>query len=379
MKAKSEAAAKEKSEQEAVAKKAKSEALAKQKADEMAAKQKAGEAAAAKKAEILAKRKKAKEDAIAKMKAEKLKAEQEAAAKKAKEEEAQKAKPDADKKKEENVADAPGKSDQTVTESKQEELMKKRMLLKKKKAALAEAQKKMEASKAKVGKESADAGGATLATKSPLPPVPEEKQSASKPTAFGASTTSAKSLAFGVPKATPLQSEPDGPKPSFFGSSASAKPTFGGISTSSASKPFFGGAATPATPSIFGGGVKPSSEPKPAGAAGGGSFLNLTPPGKAGATPGKFVFGKSANITLAVPTGASPAAAAKPNPFASAFGQAAKSPFGAPFGTSPFGGGDAAKKRSLDSASDQPDAKKPNTENDDAAKRSSTTDRKSVV
>ncbi len=361
LKAKSEAAAKQKEEQEAAVKKARAEALTKQKA---------GEEAAAKKAEILAKRKKAKEEAITKMKAEKLKAEQEAAAKKVKEEET-----DDDKQKEENVAKtAPGKSDQTATESKQEELMKKRMLLKKKKAALEEAQKKMEASKAKVVKESADADGATLTTKSPtkspLPPVPEEKQAASKPIAFGASTTTAKPLAFGVPKATPLQSEPDGPKPSFFGSSASAKPTFGGVSTSTST---FGGVATSATPSIFGGGAKPSSETKPAAAAGGGGFLNLTPPGKAGATPGKFVFGKSANITLAVPTGASPAAAANPNPFASSFGQAAKSPFGAPFGTSPFGGGDSAKKRSLDSASDQPDAKKPNTDSDDAAKRSSTT------
>lgn len=371
-----EAAAKQKSEKEA-ALKAKAEAAAKQKAEENAAKQKAGEEAAAKKAEILAKRKKAKEEAIAKMKAEKLKAEQEAAAKKDKEEEAQKAKSDDDKKKKENVAEAAtGKSDQTASESKQEELMKKRMLLKKKKAALEEAQKKMEASKAKVGKESTGADGATLTTKSPkkspLPPVQEEKQSASKPIAFGASTTPAKPLAFGVPKATPLQSEPDGPKPSFFGSSASAKPTFGGISTS---KSTFGGVTTSATPSIFGGGAKkPSSETKPAAAAvGGGSFLNLTPPGKAGATPGKFVFGKSANITLTAPTGATPAAAAKPNPFASSFGQGAKSPFGAPFGTSPFGGGDATKKRSLDSASDQPNAKKPNTDNDDAAKRSSTT------
>jgi len=372
LKAKTEAAAKQKAEQEAVVKKAKMEAIAKQKAEEEAAKQKAGEAAAAKKAEILAKRKKAREDAIAKMKADKLKAEQDAAAKKAKEEEAQKAKPDEDKKTEENAAEAaPEKSDQTAAESKQEELMKKRMLLKKKKAALVEAQKKMEATKAK-------ADVATLTPKSPLPPVPEEKQPASKPIAFGASSTPAKPLAFGVPKTTPLQSEPDGPKPSFFGSSASAKPTFGGVSSSTSAKPTFGGVATSAAPSSFGGGAKPSSATKPAAAtaAGGGSFLNLTPPGKAGATPGKFVFGKSANITLTAPTGAAPAAAAKPNPFGTSFGQAAKlgsSPFGAPFGTSPFGGGDATKKRSLDSTADEPDAKKPNTENDDTAKRSSTT------
>jgi nucleoprotein TPR len=389
LKAKTEAAAKQKAEEEGAAKKAKMEAVAKQKEGGGAAKQKAEEEAAAKR-EILAQRKKANEESIAK-----LKAEQEAAAKKVKEEEA-------DKRKEENETSeaASEKSEQTAADSKQEELMKKRMLLKKKKAELEAAQKKMlEATQAKAAKESGDTDtDATTSTpKSTLSPVLEEKQSVSKPIAFGTSATTTPQLAFGVPKTTPLQSEPDCPKPSFLGSSASAKPTFGGLSTASSTfagvsastsvtptfggvttsastKPTFGGVATSTTPSIFGGG---SSETKPATTiAGGGSFLNLTPPGQGGATPGKFVFGKSANITLTAPSGASPAAAAMTNPFAS-FGQPAKlgsSPFGAPFGTIPFGGGDATKKRSLDSAPDEPDAKKPNTEDDDAKRLSTTAD-----
>ena len=376
-------AAKQKSEQETAAKKAKIEAAAKQKVEQEAAKQNAAEEAATKKAEILAQKKKAKEEAIARMKAEKLKAEQEAAAKKAKEDEAQKTKAEEDKKKEEKLTEAASeKSEQTAADSKQEELMKKRMILKKKKAALLEAQRKnLEATNANAASGDTEAGATTSTPKSPLLPVPKaENQPASKLIAFGASAKTALPLAFGVPKTAPLQSEPDCPKPSFFGSSASAKPTFDGVATSTSTKPIFGGVATSTTPSIFGGGAKPSNETKPSAStiSGGGSFLNLTPPGKAGATPGKFVFGKSANITLTAPSGASPAAAAKPNPFAS-FGQTANmgsSPFGASFGTSPFGGGDATKKRPLDSVTDEPDTKKPNTEDDDdddAAKRSSTT------
>ena len=392
------AAEKAKAKEELAAKKAKeAEATAKKKAEDEASKKKAEEKIAAKKAEIIAKKKKAKEEAILKMKAEKeaaakkakeeamlkmkaekLKAEQEAAKKKVKEEEDKKSKAENDKKGENATETA---QEQTAADSKQEELMKKRMLLKKKKAALLEAKKKKEeASKAKGAKESAnsDAKPETTTPKSPLPSVPEEKQAASKPIVFGASATTTPAAAFGVPKTIPLQSEPDGPKPSFFGSASSAKPTFGTVSTSAPApaKSTFGGVATSAAPSIFGGGGKPSSGTKPAAAAGGGGFLNLTPPGSAGKTPGKFVFGKSANITLTAPSGASPSsAAAKPNPFGQTFGQTANklgsSPFGAPFGSSPFGGGDASKKRSLDSASDEPDKKKPNTDKDDVAKETS--------
>lgn len=106
-----------------------------------------------------------------------------------------------------------------------------------------------------------------------------------------------------------------------------------------------------------------------------GAFLNLTPPGKTGTAPGKFVFGKSANIRLTAPSGV-------PSPMA--FGSKATFgggvPFGsggfggtgaAPFGTSPFGGaGDASsKKRPLSTTGEigeeEPEVKKSHKEEDD--------------
>eukprot|EP00579_Thalassiosira_antarctica_P013616 CAMPEP_0201939780 /NCGR_PEP_ID=MMETSP0903-20130614/43907_1 /ASSEMBLY_ACC=CAM_ASM_000552 /TAXON_ID=420261 /ORGANISM="Thalassiosira antarctica, Strain CCMP982" /LENGTH=2217 /DNA_ID=CAMNT_0048481399 /DNA_START=64 /DNA_END=6717 /DNA_ORIENTATION=- len=215
----------------------------------------------------------------------------------------------------------------------------------------------------------------TTSLKEPLPSVPEQggsdeatvstkettaapgdkkdaatKKSAPKPMTFGSSATlTTPPMTFGVPKAKPLQSEPDCPKPSFFGASTSTSATFGGVAS--------------ATASAFGGGAVNSKESKAQGslkASGSGTFLNLQPPGKLSTTPGKFVFGKSANITLTAPSG-SPMTAAPKN-FAS-FGQTPKfgtSPFGGgfggvttPFGTSPFGGGDASKKRPLSTTSEE--------------------------
>jgi nucleoprotein TPR len=262
--------------------------------------------------------------------------------------------------------------------------MKKRMLLKRKKAALEAKKKQLEAIKASAANESvapagtdADDSGST--SKASLPPVPEMKQSASTPITFGASTTTTNQLAFGVPKTAPMPSEPDCPKPSFFGSSTVAKPTFGSSVCGDGVKP--SGETKSAEAFAFNPAAKPfasfaTSTPLDARGAGGGAFLNLTPPGMSGAAPGKFVFGKSASITLTAPS-VSSSVDAKPNPFAS-FGHTAKfgsSPFGASIGTSPFGGGES-KKRSLD-ASEQPDAKKSHKDDDtpgddDAAKTSST-------
>ena len=87
----------------------------------------------------------------------------------------------------------------------------------------------------------------------------------------------------------------------------------------------FDGAGTSVLP--FGGATM-----KPLEGVGSEAFLNLTPPGGAGCgvddTPGKFVFGKFVNITLAVPAGASPMTSA-----AQLFGKAS------PFSGTPFGGG----------------------------------------
>lgn len=182
---------------------------------------------------------------------------------------------------------------------------------------------------------SADATGCTK-EKDTAPNEP-----APKAMAFGSSgTLTTPPMNFGVPNTKALQSEPDCPKPSFFGASA-----------------FSGAAATP--PAFAGATANSSEEPKVQGslkASSSGAFLNLQPPGSVSSTPGKFVFGKSANITLTVPS-SSPMSAQKG--FA-AFGQTAKfgtTPFGAggfgggttAFGTTPFGGGDASKKRPLGS------------------------------
>lgn len=189
--------------------------------------------------------------------------------------------------------------------------------------------------------------------------VPKE----SKPMVFGSSTTLAKPpMSFGVPTPKSIQSEPDCPKPSFFGASAPVSAALGGAAAAPASA---FGTATAAKPS------------------GGSTFLNLTPPGKSGAVPGKFVFGKSANITLAVPS-SSPMTAPPKSTFAS-FGNASakfgSTPFGsgggfggggaAAFGASPFGGGDASKKRPLASSAEEksgePDAKQSRMEEGEIA------------
>lgn len=225
--------------------------------------------------------------------------------------------------------------------------------------------------------------------KQPLPPVPvraesdKTKESTKGPTppgdkknaAFGSSAAHtalpllASPMAFGVPKAAPAQSEPDCPKPSFFGAS-----------TSTPSASIFGGASSSA--STFGGAAAAKASDTPG--RGSGAFLSLTPPNP-GATPGKFVFGKSANITLTAPSSSPMAAAAN----LLSFGQKAKfgTTFGggfggstSTFGASPFGGGEASKKRPLstpDENGEQPEAKQLRTEEgeitDEAAAESSTT------
>jgi len=195
--------------------------------------------------------------------------------------------------------------------------------------------------------------------KDTAPPV-----STPKPVFGSSATLATPPMTFGVSAAKSMQSEPNCPKPSFFGASASTPPAFGG-------------AAAPT--STFGGGAKPPGELKSGGNS--GAFLNLMPPGKLGATPGKFVFGKSANITLTVPS-SSPMTAPPKSNFGS-FGQTAAkfgtTPFGggfgggtaAAFGTSPFGGGDESKKRPLSSASaevgGEPDAKQSRKEEGEIA------------
>ena len=165
--------------------------------------------------------------------------------------------------------------------------------------------------------------------------------SSSKPIMFGSSATlTVPPLTFGGLQAPPIQSEPDCPKPSFFGTSSSTapNPVFGGAGTSTSP---FGDAAV----RQLGGSTAAQGGSQTSGS---GAFLNLTPPSNTGAgTPGKFVFGKSANITLEVPVGASPLAAAQTlasfgksgffgaTPFGGGFGGPPTSAFGA----SPFGGG----------------------------------------
>lgn len=263
----------------------------------------------------------------------------------------------------------------TATSKKEEELKLKMTLLKKRKvAALAkkvETEKQLATKKKKEAESSSSEAptpvsseklpegklkGSTMAEKSlsraapttlskePLTPVLEQGESAvstkeedtalnepaPKPMAFGSSVPpTTQPMKFGVP----LRSEPDCPKPKFFGASTG------------------GGAA--GTPPVFGGSLGGITSPLKTGS---GAFLNLQPPGSLSSTPGKFVFGKSANITLTVPSSAPMVAQ---NNFAS-FGQTAKfgsSPFGGggfgggtpAFGTTSFGGGDASKKKMLGS------------------------------
>ena len=228
----------------------------------------------------------------------------------------------------------------------------------------------------------------TLSPKQPLASVPETTEAKDAPTTdapkmtFGSSSTTLPPSTFGsMPKPPTMQSEPDCPKPTFgsssgFGSGV-APPTFGSASTTT----FGGGAAS--KPSTTGFGVatsaKPADESSPKGS---GAFLNLTPP-KTGNTPGKFVFGSGAPITLAAPSTTSMDAAqtlasfGQPAKFGTGFGTSSGG-FGSAkpaFGSSPFGGGagDASKKRPLDSATDekgeeddsQPDAKKVHTEEEE--------------
>ena len=194
----------------------------------------------------------------------------------------------------------------------------------------------------------------TVEQKSPLSPVAENAEvnttkaastaegSTPKPIMFGSSATvTAVPVALGIPKSTALPSEPDCPKPSFFGNTISSfgtpAPSLSGAPSLAAA---FGSGAT--TTFAFGDSASMSSpevsDAKEDPQIGGGSdaFLNLTPPGKSGGMQGKFVFGKSANITLAVPSGTSLTAAQT----LASFGKAGMaSPFGGGFGASPFGGG----------------------------------------
>lgn len=228
---------------------------------------------------------------------------------------------------------------------------------------------------------------ATSSPKPPLASVPETtevKEDAPSTDApkmtFGSSSTVLPPSTFGsMPKPPAKQSEPDCPKPTFgssgFGSGV-APPTFGSASTTT----FGSGAAS--KPSTTGFGVATSTKPADESSKGSGAFLNLTPP-KTGNTPGKFVFGSGAPITLAAPSTTSMDAAqtlasfGQPAKFGTGFGTSSGG-FGSvakpsAFGSSPFGGGDASKKRPLDSATDekgegddsQPDAKKVHTEEEE--------------
>jgi len=115
-------------------------------------------------------------------------------------------------------------------------------------------------------------------------------------------------------------------------------------------------ATTETSSNIFGQGFNPKIQVRDANAvdqkpaAGSGTFLNLIPPGKSGTTA-PFVFGKSANITLSAPAGATPLVPSKG--FGGVFGQKSQmglSPFGGSTvfgsGSTPFGG-DNSKKRPL--------------------------------
>jgi hypothetical protein len=214
--------------------------------------------------------------------------------------------------------------------------------------------------------------------------------SSSKPMLFGSSATlTVPPLTFGGLQAPPIQSEPDCPKPSFFGTSSSTapNPVFGGAGTSASP---FGGAGLSISPTPFGDAAVRQLGGSTAAqggsqTSGSGAFLNLTPPGITGAgTPGKFVFGKSANITLAVPAGASPLVAAQTlasfgksgffgaTPFGGGFGGPPTSAFGAsPFGGGGGGGGggdsSSNNKRALPTPDEgeQPDAKLSRTEEED--------------
>ena len=249
----------------------------------------------------------------------------------------------------------------------------------------------------KQGSTTSDKSASQAAPKESLPPVPETTETGkieqvdtkdekgkdpiafkdAPKMAFGSSSTLAAPPTFGMPKAAPMQSEPDCPKPSFFGSSSTttSAPVFG--SSAPAPTTGFGGSSSGPSTTTFGGGAAPSNtafQRKDSGA-----FLNLTPP-KTGAPTEKFVFGKSANITLAAPSGTSMDAAQT----LASFGQTPKfgtTPFGSGFGTgsttsafsaasSPFGGGgggDASKKRPLSTSeekSEEPEAKQSRTEED---------------
>jgi len=235
---------------------------------------------------------------------------------------------------------------------------------------------------------------ATVSPKQQLASVPETTEAKDAPSAdapkmtFGSSSIVLPPSTFGtMPKPPTMQSEPDCPKPTFgsssgFGSGGVA-PNFGSASTTFGGGTFGGGAASKPTAGF---GVAATSA-KPAGeseAKGSGAFLNLTPP-KTGNTPGKFVFGSGAPITLAAPSTTSMDAAqtlasfGQPAKFGTGFGTSSGG-FGSvvkpsAFGSSPFGGGagDASKKRPLDSATDekgeeddlQPEAKKVHTEEEE--------------
>ena len=230
----------------------------------------------------------------------------------------------------------------------------------------------------------------TVPPKPQLASVPETTEAKDVPTTdapkmtFGSSSTVLPPSTFGsMPKPPAKQSEPDCPKPTFgssgFGSGV-APPTFGSASTTT-----FGGAAA-SKPSTTGFGATTSTKPAEDSSKGSGAFLNLTPP-KTGNTPGKFVFGSGAPITLAAPSTTSMDAAqtlasfGQPAKFGTGFGTSSGG-FGSvakpsAFGSSPFGGGaagDASKKRPLDSATtdekgegddSQPDAKKVHTEEEE--------------
>ena len=276
---------------------------------------------------------------------------------------------------------SPMKGTTSTTENKEEELKKKMLLLKKRKAQMelkkASAKQKLEAkiTTAPEKDENEKSSGSNdennntsttekpadsslpkpvttkpSAISKPLPPVPENDDSItqqsdetpSKPAdekstsqvvtspatlTFGSSTTV---TGFGtLPAVAPSQSEPNCPKPSFFGASTTASTSVFG----SGSTPAFGSTTTPG----FGFGAKKTDEKTESPDATAkqpskteGAFLNLTPPGKT-AKPSQFVFGKSSNITLPVPA---------PSPFG-VFNQNNQkaTPFSAFNINPPFGGG----------------------------------------
>ena len=107
--------------------------------------------------------------------------------------------------------------------------------------------------------------------------------SSSKPMLFGSSATlTVPPMTFGGLQAPPIQSEPDCPKPSFFGTSSSTapNPVFGGADPSASP---FGGAGSSISPTPFegppvkrlGGSTAAQGGSQTSGS---GAFLNLTPP-----------------------------------------------------------------------------------------------------